>query len=345
MRSLDFASGREPRPKGRGGLHRALQRVILFYVTMIDRKNSSKRGTTTAKDSREIRIVEFCLGEKHYGIDVMQVREIIRAVMGIVPVSGAHPSISGVINLRGKIIPVINLARHFDICAEYSIKNSRIIVSEFEHQQVGFWVHHVTRIHRIATSHIDPPSNLMQSKGKYIVGVTKIEDKILFLIDFEKIAFDINPGAAAADDSVPIVIPRVDFDRSTKKILIVEDSALVRKLLARYIREAGYNILSVSNGLEAWKLLEDAVKSPAEPIGQQYHLLVTDIEMPHMDGFQLIKRIREHALLKMLPCIVFSPDMTGELAKRCREVGADGQIAKNEMERLVSLIDAKVLKQ
>lgn len=313
---------------------------------MIDRKNSPKRDTTTVKDSREIRIVEFCLGEKHYGIDVMQVREIIRAVMGIVPVSGAHPSISGVINLRGKIIPVINLARHFDVCAEYSIKNSRIIVSEFERLQVGFWVHHVTRIHRIAASQIDPPSNLMQSKGKYIVGVTKIEGQILFLIDFEKVAFDINPSGAAAEGQTQITIPPADFDRSAKKILIVEDSAFVRKLLARYIREAGYNILSVSNGLEAWKLLEDAVRPPgAEPIGQQYHLLVTDVEMPQMDGLQLIKKVREHALLKELPCIVFSPDMTGELSKKCREVGADGQIAKNEIDRLVPLIDDKVLKQ
>lgn len=161
---------------------------------MVNKKEESTKNASQPKGAGEIEIVEFCLGEKCYGINVMQVREIIRASMGIVAVSNAHPSISGVINLRGKIIPVINLARHFDVQAEYSIKQSRIIVSQCNDLQVGFWVHRVTRIHRIATSGIEPPSDLVQSKGRYVVGVTKIEERILFLLNFENIALDINPG-------------------------------------------------------------------------------------------------------------------------------------------------------
>lgn len=159
---------------------------------MADKKEQGVR-VPSAKESKGIEIIEFCLGEEYYGIDVREVREIIKASTGIVPVSGTHASISGVINLRGKIIPVINLSRHFDVHAEYNLKKSRIIVSEFNQVFVGFWVHRVTRIHRILESQIEPPSDLVQFKGGYIMGVTRIEERILFLLDFEKIVSDINP--------------------------------------------------------------------------------------------------------------------------------------------------------
>ena len=313
---------------------------------MIDRKNSPKCDTASVKDSRKIRIVEFCLGEKHYGIDVMQVREIIRAATGIVPVSGAHPSISGVINLRGKIIPVVNLARHFGICVEYNLQKSRIIVSRFrQNQAVGFWVHQVTSIHRILKSEIEPPSNLIQSRGRYVLGVIKLENRILFLLDFERIALDINWGGGIEDAAASLPIPQADFDRSSKKILIVEDSTFIQKLLARYTREAGYDIFIANNGLEAWKILEDLAQSPDfHDISKHFHLLLTDIEMPLLDGFQLIRRVREHPLLNKLPCVVFSPALPEELIKQCEAAGADAQIAKDEIHHLISLIDSKVMK-
>lgn len=169
---------------------------------MVHRRDSTGGRGLSDRESDEIEIVEFCLGEKFYGINVMQVREIIRASMGIVPVSGAHPSICGVINLRGKIIPVINLSRHFGICADYDLGKSRIIVLDFRQDQgVGFWVHHVTRIHRISLSAVETPSDLVQSKGHYVVGITKLEGRILFLMDFRRIAADINPGGEAETDA------------------------------------------------------------------------------------------------------------------------------------------------
>ncbi len=165
---------------------------------MVNKRELTGGRGLSAKESDEIEIVEFCLGEKFYGINVMQVREIIRASMGIVPVSGAHPSICGVINLRGKIIPVINLSRYFGVCADYDLGKSRIIVLDFRQEQsVGFWVHHVTRIHRIPPSAVETPSELIQSKGHYVVGITKLEGRILFLMDFRRIAADINSGGGA----------------------------------------------------------------------------------------------------------------------------------------------------
>lgn len=311
---------------------------------MADKKERGDR-VPSAKGSKEIEIIEFCLGGEYYGIDVMEVREIIKASMGIVPVSGAHPAISGVINLRGKIIPVINLSRHFNIRTEYDLKKSRIIVSEFNRAPVGFWVHRVTRIYRILRSEIEPPSNLVQPHGEYVLGVTKLEGRILFLLNFGRIALDIKPSSERPKEkSQPVPIPRADFDRTAKKILIVEDSAFIRNLLARHAQEAGYNILMVSDGMEAWKILEDAVRlDECKDISRHYHLLITDIEMPQMDGFQLIQKIRRHPELQKLPCIVFSPTLTSELVRQCQAAGADAHLAQDGIDQLIGLIDSKVL--
>jgi len=307
-------------------------------------KKDAHSDVSPVRDSEEIKIVEFCVGEKFYGVDVMQIREILRASTGIVPVAGTHPSVCGVINLRGKIIPVINLAFHLNIPVTYDPLQSRIIVSEFNHVRVGFWVHRVTKIHRMFKSAIDLPSDLVQSRGYYISGATRLEDRILFLLDFARITRDIHPEDDLPEAKpVSLPIPRADFDRSTKKILVVEDSAFIRKLVARYARDAGYNIAAVANGQEAWQVLEETVRSPGfQDISLHYHLVVTDLEMPVMDGIGLIRKMRAHPLLQKLPCIVFSAFLTEERIRQCQAAGADAEIAKDDVERLISLIDSKV---
>ena len=208
-------------------------------------KKPAHSDVSSLKESEEIKIVEFCVGEKFYGVDVMQIREILRASTGIVPVAGTHPSVCGVINLRGKIIPVISLAFHLNIPVTYDPVQSRIIISEFNHVRVGFWVHRVTRIHRMLRSAIDLPSDLVQSRGYYINGATRLEDRILFLLDFARIARDIHPEDDLPPSDHPgdnltgakpvsLPIPRADFDRSRKKILVVEDSAFIRKLAVKH---------------------------------------------------------------------------------------------------------------
>lgn len=142
-------------------------------------------GEGVRLEQEEFQIVEFAVGEEFYGINVADVREIIRASVGIVPVADVHPSVAGVINLRGKIIPVVNLSKYFQQNVQYDENKSRIIVYENEERQVGFWVTHVTRIHQLKSSQVQPPSELVQSRGKHTIGVTKIENQIVMLVDFK----------------------------------------------------------------------------------------------------------------------------------------------------------------
>jgi two-component system chemotaxis response regulator CheV len=305
-----------------------------------------------AKKPNETEIVEFSLGEHVCGVDVAQVREIIRTAGGVVPVAGPHPSIGGVVNLRGKIIPVIDLAKHFHIPESGDLKKKRVIVSEFYRFRVGFLVHQVTRILRISSPHgafgrltIESPSQPPRPWGNYFKGTAHSDGRTISLLDFEQIALDIHPvdrTRPQARTSLPI--PRVDFDRSTRKILVVEDSAFMRQLIARYLKQSGYNVLTVSNGFEAWEILEDILRSPDfKDITQHYHLVLSDIEMPRMDGLELIRKIKEHPALKKLPCVVFSGSLVDDLPGKCQAAGVDAQISKDDIELLIRLLDSKVL--
>ena len=366
-----------------------------------------------AKKPNETEIVEFTLGEHACGVDVAQVREIIRTAGGIVsvagppsgrrplgeprhsagasPFGGPHPSILGVVNLRGKIIPVIDLAKHFHIPANDEarppearfppngearpkggakgdqgrpesgdLKKKRVIVSEFYRFRVGFLVHQVTRILGVSSPQgafgrpiIESPAQPLQPWGNYLRGIMRSEGRTIFLLDLEQIALDIHsvdraraPERAALPPlGEPLAIPKVDFDRSTKNILVVEDSAFMRQLIARYLKQAGYNVLTVSNGHEAWEVLADILRSPDfKDIARHYHLILTDIEMPQMDGLELIQKVKEHPALKKLPCVIFSGSLIDDLAEKCRTVGADALISKDDIKLLIRSLDSKVIR-
>lgn len=310
------------------------------------KKEMVKADILLRKGSDELDIVEFCVGGQCYGVSITQVREIIRGSTAIVAVSDAHPSIEGVVNLRGKIIPVVNLAAHLGIEASIDEKASRIIVLENRQRNAGFLVSRATRIHRVALSDVDPPSDLVQSRGQYVFGVTKLDDRILFLLDLEKIASDIRPGQTEeSEPAVPSGAAPVGFDRATRKILVAEDSPFMRNLIVQHAKKAGYQVIAVDNGFEAWQILEGTTQLPDfTDISRYYHLVITDIEMPQMDGLHLIRSIREHPLLHKLPCIVFSALITEQMSQKCREVGADEQVSKPEINRLIYHMDQLVLK-
>jgi len=160
-------------------------------VVEVQKKTMSDIMSTSGVD--EIQIVEFTVGENFYGINIMDVREIIKVATDIVPVPDSHPSLEGAINLRGKIIPVVNLAKHMKINLKYDPHKSRIIVAEYEGQAVGFWVSSVTRIYRFPKKQVELPTDLVQSKGEYTVAIVKMEKRILFMLDFNKILIDVNP--------------------------------------------------------------------------------------------------------------------------------------------------------
>lgn len=295
-------------------------------------------GILLESGTNELEIVEFEVQGNKYGINVMKVKEIIQP-MPITFIPHAHPHIEGIIQLRGEVLPVIDMAKVLGLPPSQNNTTDKYIVTEFNQQKVVFHVQNVTRIHRISWNDIEKPSEMYQGGNNQIIGVIKINETMILLIDFEKIVVDINPHSGIHVDQIRSLGER---ERSEKQIIVAEDSPLLRKLLHDTLHEAGYDRVEFfENGQLALDYLESTVEQ--ENTFEKVQLLVTDIEMPKMDGHHLTRRIKDHPVLKKLPVIIFSSLITDELRHKGTGVGADAQVSKPEIARLVQFIDELAL--
>lgn len=284
--------------------------------------------------TNEFEFIEFSIGDIFYGINVAKVREVVNATEPT-QLPNAHPYVDGVFALRGKLMPLVNLARSLHV--EDVAKNSKIIVSELNAYYVGFKVDDVTRIHRISWMQMEPAPQITNSER--VIGVVKLEGRLILLLDFEKILAEINPEINRRMTDVPEAAEEVVEMRKEKTILIAEDSTMLRQMIVSTLQTAGYHVLAMENGQEAWDALE-RMNSGDEPIEEKLQLVVTDIEMPQMDGHHLIKRMKETSGLQDLPVIVFSSLISPEMIRKGEALGAYYQITKPDMAELIRVVDA-----
>ncbi|MEJ9210864.1 chemotaxis protein [Bacillus smithii] len=289
--------------------------------------------------TNELEIVEFEVNGNKYGINVIKVREIILPVP-VTFIPHSHPHVEGIIELRGEILPVIDMMRVLGFENSQPKENDKFIVTEFNRQKAVFRVNNVSKIHRISWQSIEKPSEIYQGKSSEIIGVIKMNGEMLLLLDFEKIMVDINPTSGIQVEQVKKLGKR---ERSNKKIIVAEDSPLLRKLLEETLGEAGYvNVDFFENGQEALSYLESLMEDESD-IVEKVQLVITDIEMPQMDGHHLTKRIKDNPSLKKLPVIIFSSLITNELRHKGEMVGADEQVSKPEINELIKKIDEYIL--
>lgn len=306
--------------------------------------------------TNELEIVEFqitppCASGKgkadgdYYGINVAKVREIITMPV-VTELPRSHECVQGIFNLRGRVIPLIDLGHWIQekTTAEEIASKKRVIVTEFNGIYNGFSVHSVSRIHRISWKQVTSPSDIIEDGGSdCIVGVIKFDNKIVMLLDFEKIIADINPS---------LMLKKVHASKSEtdkrhgKKILLAEDSNFIRKSVEESLTSAGYDVESFSNGEEAYRRIssyERSAKENGHSVTDIFQCLITDIEMPQMDGLHLTKRLREDSFFKELPVIIYSSIANDENKRKAAGVGATGFIGKPELSKLVQLLDALIV--
>ncbi|RLQ97077.1 chemotaxis protein [Falsibacillus albus] len=293
----------------------------------------NEKGILLESGTNELEIIEFKILNNTFGINVIKVKEIIQPVP-VTKIPHSHPIVEGIIQLRGEVLPVVNLAKALEMENEKSgSSDEKYIVSEFNKQKVVFHVDHVTRIHRISWDQIEKPSEMYQGSTVQIVGVIKRDDEMVLMIDFEKILLDIDPSSGINIEKVKKLGRR---ERSGKKIIVAEDSPLLRKLLHDTLAEAGYvNVEFFENGKDAYAYLEEAGDSAAVNV----NLVITDLEMPQMDGHHLTKKIKSNPQLSKIPVLIFSSLITDDLRHKGDMVGADGQVSKPEIAELVLKID------
>ncbi|KOS69666.1 chemotaxis protein CheV [Lysinibacillus contaminans] len=297
------------------------------------------KGILLESGTNELEIVEFEVANNKFGINVIKVKEIIQPIQ-VTFIPHAHPHVEGIIQLRGEVLPVVDMLRVLGIQNVERNPQQKYIVAEFNKQRVVFHVDNVTQIHRISWNQIEKPSDMYQGGTSQVIGVIKQNEQMILLLDFEKIMVDINPDSGISVESVKKLGKR---NRSEKRILIAEDSPLLRKLLFDTMNEAGYvNVEFFENGRDAYEYLESLVKNGGD-VSEHIQLVVTDIEMPQMDGHHLTRKIKEHPLLQKLPVIIFSSLITDDLRHKGDKVGAEDQISKPEIAELVLRIDQLVL--
>lgn len=299
----------------------------------------NSRGILLESGTNELEIVEFGIGTNKFGINVIKVKEIINPVP-ITLVPQAHQNVEGIIELRGEVLPVVDVARALGFPPSENPSQDKFIVAEFNKQKVVFHVHSVTQIHRISWGQIEKPSEMYQGIDSQIIGVIKLNGDMILLLDFEKIVVEINPESGINIQQVKKLGKR---ERSNKRIVVAEDSPLLRKLLHDTLDEAGFQYIEFfENGQDALCFLE-GLAAAGQEVAKEVQMVITDVEMPQMDGHHLTRRIKESPTLGKLPVIIFSSLITEDLRHKGQVVGADGQVSKPEIAELIKLIDHFIL--
>ncbi len=306
----------------------------------MDDDNEEKKGILLETGTNEFEIVEFKIGDVFYGINVAKVREVITTVP-VTEMPAANPLIDGLFTLRGKAIPLVNLARAIKRKGSPNPKN--IIVAEINDYNVGFLVDTVSRIHRISWKNMEPSPEV--GGDTMLVGIIKMEDKIVLLLDFEHIVSQINNEIEQKLKTVDDADAELKKERHKKHIVIAEDSNMLRNLLVNTLHEAGYDFIrDFNNGKSALDYLE-SLKNANGNIHDLVNIIITDVEMPQMDGYHLLKVVREDDVLKDLPVILFSSLVNEQMRVRGEKLKATAQVSKPEINKLIHILDGIIFKE
>lgn len=323
---------------------------------------ASSTGILLESGTNELELIELYIDEKsgyrgYFGINVAKVIELVGMPSMVNKPPNAAGFVCGVFNHRGKVITLIDLAVWLG-------RNRRdggrpiIIITEFNNITSAFLVSGVTRIHRCNWESIKPVDPFMQNYCEAITGTTMLEERTVLMLDLERVIGELDPrlatphrkegtGNGALSETAAAMI------KYPLKVLHADDSGLIRKTTKQFLEEQKeFMVTSVTDGMEAWECLEGLKKKANErnlSITDLLDIVLSDIEMPRMDGYHLCQRIKNDPMFKVLPVVLFSSLITDKLRHKGQAVGADAQFSKpNPSElsnQLKEIVAAKRLKK
>ena len=285
--------------------------------------------------TNELEILEFRVGGNYYGMNVAKIKEIL-TYKKPTPVPNGHPCIEGIFMPRDIIISIIDLAKCLHLAPSKDESHDMFIVTNFNQLHTAFHVQEVVGIHRVSWADIVKPDETINTAGAGVAtGIIKIDQKLIIILDFEKIVNDISPETSLRVSDIERLGER---ERNEHPILIAEDSPLLSTLITDCLHKAGYsNVTVANNGKEAWDKLQEYKDSGS--VNDKVSCVITDIDMPKMDGHRLTKLIKDDDSLKHIPVIIFSSLVNEEMRRKGEQLGADAQLSKPEVGVLVSCID------
>ena len=294
-----------------------------------------KRGILLESGTNEIEVMEFTINENLYGINVAKVREIImNAPVKAMP--HAHPSVEGIFKPRDLVLTVVDLPQYLLGAPCEKGPKDLFIITNFNKMNIAFRVHTVVGISRISWRDIQKPDKTVAGGNEGVAtGIAQCGGDLVTILDFEKIVAEIAPETTIQMSEIERLGHR---ERQEAPILVAEDSILLSKMIQDALNKSGYvNVRMFSDGQALWSYLESL--RDVGDLDERVRLVITDIEMPQMDGHRLTKLIKSDKQFTKLPVVIFSSMINEEMHRKGKELGADEQLTKPEIGRLVEIID------
>ena len=295
----------------------------------------NKRGILLESGTNEIEVMKFTIGGNLFGINVAKVLEIMISAP-VKPMPHAHPAVEGIFRPRETVITVVDLPKYLGMDSPKDPKDI-FIITNFNKMCIAFRVHTVDRISRISWTDISKPDKTVSGGAESVAtGIAQCDGELVTILDFERIVAEIAPETSIKESDVEKLGPR---DRDERPIWVAEDSALLSKMIESSLHKANYaNLRMFPNGMELWEALQ-MLPEADDPVND-VALIITDIEMPQMDGHRLTKLVKgDGSRFREIPLIIFSSLISEEMRVKGRELGADEQLTKPEIAHLVDVMD------
>ena len=276
-------------------------------------------------------------GRQMYGINVFKVKEVLQCPK-LTSMPGSNPVVRGVAHVRSNTIPIMDLSMATGNTPLKDITNAFVIITEYNLKTQGFLVGGVERIVNMNWSDIhSPPKGT--GREHYLTAVTQVDGQMVEIIDVEKILAEVSPTNETISEGV--ITPEVQAKAMSHKVLIVDDSKIARKQITRCLEGVGVEVVAMNDGLQAWKHLEE-IADRGERVEDHYMMMISDIEMPEMDGYTLASHVRADSRLSNF-YIVLHSSLSGVFNKAMVEkVGANDFIAKFDPDILAEKVSARV---
>lgn len=298
-------------------------------------RHNEKEGILLESGTNEIEVMKFMVMGEFYGINVAKVQEIIMSGK-VKPMPHANPSVEGIFKPREELITVINLAYYLSGERRENGPRDLFIVTNFNKMTVAFRVESIVGISRISWKDIQKPDKTIANGEESVAtGIAQCGKELVTILDFEKIVAEIAPETTI---QVSEIERMGDRPLCHCPIVVTEDSVLLSRMINDSLERAGFTeIKNFPNGQEAWDYLSSIRDD--QDLYEKVKLVITDIEMPEMDGHRLTKLIKDDERLKKLPVVIFSSLVNEQMRQKGKELGADEQLSKPEIGHLVAVMD------
>ena len=301
----------------------------------------NEQGILLESGTNELELLAVLVNDQLFGMNVAKVQSIQQYDRKLVTkLPKEMPGVSGMFLYRDKTIPLMDLAQILEIKITQKIEREIIVVTEFNNSINSFKVQGVKRIYRLSWKELEPFAETF-GNNNYFIGSVNIENSQILIIDLEHILSEIFPNLIIEDVSESIIQKQETLTRDKLEILFADDSPTIRKGVGKALKVAGFkNVTDFENGEVALKYIQEKYNGNEEQAFDNV-VLISDIEMPRMDGLTLCKNIKQSEKLKNIYIIMFSSLINKQMITKCENVKADTCITKPETNQLINLLDAR----